>query len=87
MRDRIGLLGFIQESWIFMRFKALHVAPSGNLVLESVDRRPVANKLQLYYGGKRIGEVFDTIGGVGKPYYLARVKDAEKYVGKELEGA
>ncbi|MFH0972135.1 MAG: hypothetical protein V1835_06235 [Candidatus Micrarchaeota archaeon] len=69
-----------------MRFKALHVAPSGNLVLESTDNNPVANRLQLYYRGKRIGEIFDTIGGVGKPYYLANVKDAKEYVGKELEG-
>lgn len=70
-----------------LRFKALHATANGNLLLSSKENKPVARKMHLFMGGKFVGEVFDTIGRVDSPLYLAKPKgDGKDLVGKTLEG-
>lgn len=70
-----------------MHFKVKHLGASGNLLLTSKENKPVATRMQLYYNDRRVGEVFETIGRIDSPLYLARIKEnAAYYVGKELIG-
>ena len=70
-----------------LKFKALNVSANGNLVLSSKENAPVSRKMQLFMQGSYVGELFDTIGSVARPFYLARTKgDGKELVGKVLEG-
>ncbi len=72
---------------LHMHFKVLSVSASNNLVLRSTEGLPVSRKMQLFLQGKHVGEVFETIGLVKSPLYLARAKSGpNELVGKQLEG-
>ncbi|MEK6953408.1 MAG: hypothetical protein AABX01_00245 [Candidatus Micrarchaeota archaeon] len=70
-----------------MKFKTLNATANGNLLLTSKEAKPVGRKMQLFLNGKFVGDIFDTIGRVDRPFYLAKPKgDPKLLVGKELEG-
>jgi hypothetical protein len=70
-----------------MHFKVILLGESGNLLLSSKENKPVASRMQLFYNDRRVGEVFETIGRIESPLYLAKINEnASYYVGKELIG-
>ncbi|MGC8851017.1 MAG: hypothetical protein ACP5O3_02175 [Candidatus Micrarchaeia archaeon] len=68
-----------------MEFRVEHLSSRGNLVL-SGGGAGIERKTKLYLNGKAVAEVFDTIGRVEKPLYLAKplVREAGKLQGKTL---
>lgn len=70
-----------------MEFRVLKLTAKGNLLLDGGEGKGAPNKLPLFFQGKRVAELFDTIGRVEKPLYLATPADpakAEELVGKTL---
>ncbi len=54
-----------------MEFSVLKVTARGHLLLTSPDNRPV-ERMPLFLRGKKVAFVFDTIGRVNAPLYLAK---------------
>lgn len=71
-------------AWDEMKFVALKLTKNGNLLLEGDEKNPVQPRTRLKYFGKEVGFVFETIGSMDSPLYLARVQNGEKLVGKTL---
>ena len=69
-----------------MEFTVLKATATGNLLLKSEDKEPVAGRVRLFLGRKEVGMVFETIGPVSDPFYLAEPKaeNPENLVGKTL---
>jgi hypothetical protein len=65
-----------------MFFKVLLETNKGNLLLSSDSKKPV-ERASLFLNGKKVAEVFETIGRVESPLYLARPL-AKNLKGKEL---
>jgi|GEM_PF-1434876 hypothetical protein len=54
-----------------MFFRVLLETRKGNLLLSSDSGKPV-ERSPLFLEGVKVAEVFETIGRVGEPFYLAR---------------
>ena len=61
-----------------MEFTALKATASGNLLLKSDTGEPVAGRTRLFLGRKDACVVFETIGPVSDPFYLAEPAPGEK---------
>ena len=68
-----------------MDFVVLKHTARKNLLLSSQEARPV-ERMPLYYRGEKVAFVFDSIGKVSSPLYLARPEGEapENLVGKTL---
>lgn len=68
-----------------MEFHVLKFTPRGNLLLSCGTPRPV-ERMPLFLRGKKVAFVFDTIGKVRDPLYLAHPEGVpgESLVGKKL---
>jgi rRNA processing protein Gar1 len=69
-----------------MEFTVLKATSTGNLLLKSDTGEPVAGRMRLFLGRKEACVVFETIGPVSDPLYLAEPKTEkpESLVGKTL---
>ncbi|NUN11192.1 hypothetical protein HUU53_00925 [Candidatus Micrarchaeota archaeon] len=54
-----------------MEFKILFESKTGNLVLESDEAKGLERK-DLFQNSVLVARIFDTIGSVEKPFYLAK---------------
>jgi len=68
-----------------MEFTVLKATATGNLLLESVSGEPVEGRRKLFLGRKEAAVVFETIGSVSAPLYLAEPKTDKNLVGVVLE--
>ncbi|MBU1197243.1 hypothetical protein KJ765_01895 [Candidatus Micrarchaeota archaeon] len=68
-----------------MKFLVLKQTARGNLLLQSSESKGI-ERMPLFYRGKKVAFVFDTIGRVSNPLYLACAEGEriEKIVGKTL---
>ena len=68
-----------------MQFKVAKRTANGNLLLEADEPRGVSG-MDLFLAGKKAARVFDTIGSVESPLYLAKpaVSEGKTLVGKAL---
>ncbi|MFH1200018.1 MAG: hypothetical protein V1708_03040 [Candidatus Micrarchaeota archaeon] len=67
-----------------MEFTVLKLTANGNLLLRGSEPRGVSG-MDLFEAGKKAATVFDTIGRVESPLYLAKPHvDAKSLVGKAL---
>ena len=73
-----------------MDFAVVKLTANGNLLLKSKSGEPVLGRKTLFFEGKAVAEVFDTIASIEAPFYLAKpiapvsADAAEKLVGKML---
>ncbi len=67
-----------------MEFTVLKATASGNLLLKSDSGEPVTGRKRLFLKGREVGVVFETIGSVSDPFYLAEPRTRENLVGKRL---
>jgi hypothetical protein len=80
-----------------MDFKVLRLTANGNLLLEKCDRldfkseqdaakRNAIERLPLYFKGTKIATIYEPIGSITNPFYLASVdaEDGKKFVGLTL---
>lgn len=67
-----------------MEFTVLKATASGNLLLKSRENEPVGRRMRLFLGNKAAAVVFETIGPVADPLYLAEPATGENLVGKVL---
>ncbi|MBI5061692.1 MAG: hypothetical protein HZB67_05260 [Candidatus Aenigmarchaeota archaeon] len=70
-----------------MKFLVIKKTKNQNLLLKSEENEPIIKKM-LFLNRKQIGYVFETIGLVEKPFYLAKAPDQWETVkeGTVLEG-
>jgi len=69
-----------------MKFQVVSVSEYGNLVLSSTENKPVTHKVPVFLQGEKVAEIYDTIGKVDSPLYLAKPKgNGKELVGKELD--
>ena len=69
-----------------MKFKVISKSKNGYLVLSSEEKRPIINKVPIFLNGEKAAEVFDTIGRVDSPLYLAKqLMMGKQLVGRELD--
>lgn len=67
-----------------MRFKAIKLTAGGSTLLEPVGHKEAVKcRLPLYFKGKRAAVIYDTIGSVEAPLYLAK-PSRDELTGKEL---
>lgn len=67
-----------------MRFKAIRMTADGNALLEPIDHKEaVKGRISLFIKGKRAAVIYDTIGSVEAPLYLAK-PSRNGLTGKEL---
>ncbi len=67
-----------------MEFKVLKRTANGNLLLTAGEPRGVSG-MDLFAGGRKAARVFDTVGSVENPFYLAKpVSEGRDLVGKTL---
>ncbi|MFH1107464.1 MAG: hypothetical protein V1787_06245 [Candidatus Micrarchaeota archaeon] len=67
-----------------MDFKVLRQTPSGNLLLEGGEPCGVSG-MDVFSAGKKVARVFDTIGKVEAPLYLARPEgEGRPLVGRKV---
>ena len=67
-----------------MEFTVLKNTANGNLLLSAGEPRGVSG-MDLFAGGKKVARVFDTIGSVESPLYLAKpAAEGKGLVGKKI---
>ena len=74
---------FFGKKCFLMKFFVVKKTRNNNLLLKSAVRKPVGKKMLLFYRGKEVGFVFETIASIEYPFYLA--EGDENLVGKTVE--